>query len=107
MNNDNLMIQARHYKMLAEEEFGIQNIPFYFMVFSTTNAIDCKVFEVDCPPESLDLHKRNSEGAKRILDDLLVKGFNALPNMKNCLKCPLSDNCDDYTNIPKITQIEC
>ena len=107
MNNDNLMIQARHYKMLAEEEFGIENIPFYFMVFSTTNAIDCKVFEVDCPPESLDLHKRNSEGAKRILDDLLVKGFNALPNMKNCLKCPLSDKCDDYTNIPQITQIEC
>ena len=32
--NDNLLIQARHYKMLAFEEWGIEDIPFYFFVFS-------------------------------------------------------------------------
>ena len=107
MNNDNLMIQARHYKMLAYEEWGIENIPFYFMVFSTTNAVDCKVFEVDCPTESLDMHQRNSEGAKRILDKLLIDGFESIPSVKECAKCPLKDTCKDFTNVPPIVKIEC
>ena len=28
-----LLIQAVHYKMLAKYEWGIEDIPFYFMVF--------------------------------------------------------------------------
>ena len=106
-SNDNLMIQARHYKMLAKEEWGIENIPFYFFVFSTTNSVDCKVFEVECHSESLEMHKRNSEGAKKILDNLLEVGFKAIPSVKACLECPLKDSCDSYTNVPPIVQIEC
>ena len=41
-----LTIQAVQYKLLAREEWGIPNIPFYFFVFSTTDEDAIKIFKV-------------------------------------------------------------
>lgn len=105
--NDNLLIQARHYKMLAEEEWGIVDIPFYFFVFSTTNSIDFKVIEVIGDELSLDMHRRNSEGAKEIFDKLVSNGFKAYPSLKACSTCPLAENCESFAKVPEILTIQC
>ena len=104
--NDNLMIQAKHYKMLALEEFDIYNIPFFFFVFSTTNPTDCKVFEIDCSHEALEEHKNNSEGAIEMLNKTLEKGFKSIPNYKECNKCPIKDTCNDFIDVPIIQSIQ-
>lgn len=104
--NDNLMIQAKHYKMLALEEFDIYNIPFFFFVFSTTNPTDCKVFEIDCSHEALEEHKNNSEGAIEMLNKTLEKGFKSIPNYKECNKCPIKDTCNDFIGVPIIQSIQ-
>ena len=104
--NDNLMIQAKHYKMLALEEWDIFNIPFYFFVFSTTNSTDCKVFKIDCSYETLEQHKINSLGAIEMLEKTLEVGFKSYPNYKECSKCPIKDTCEDFTEIPIIKSIE-
>lgn len=105
--NENLMIQAKHYKMLAELEWGIKNIPFYFFVFSNTNSIDHKVFQVSCSDESLEQHKRNCEGAELMLDSFIENGFIAIPEYSECIKCPIKDNCNSFTNVTQIIEIEC
>jgi hypothetical protein len=104
--NDNLMIQAKHYKMLALEEFDIYNIPFYFFVFSTTNSTDCKVFQVDCSHETLEAHKYNSEGAIEMLNKTLEQGFKSYPNHKECSKCPIKETCNDFIDVPIIKSIK-
>lgn len=105
-NNEKLMIQAKHYKMLALEEFGIYNIPFYFIVFSNTNAIDCKIFEVDCSEETLHQHEINSYGAKDLLEETLANGgFKTKPSYKECLNCPLKKDCKDFTSVPLLHKI--
>ena len=104
--NENLMIQAKHYKMLALEEWDIYNIPFYFFVFSTTNAIDCKVFEVECSDQSLIDHENNSKGAIEMLDKFLEEGFKAYPKYNKCIECPLAESCEDFIDVPQIKSIE-
>ena len=103
--NDNLMIQAKHYKMLALEEWDIYNIPFYFFVFSTTNTTDCKVFKIDCSDETLEQHRINSLGAIDMLERTLEEGFKSIPNLKDCKACPLAESCDDFIDVPKIQEI--
>lgn len=107
-SNDNLLIQARHYKMLAEHEWGIFDVPFYFFVFSTNNAEDYKIIKVTTTRENQDMHERNVEGAISILDKLLENGFKAIPNYKECEKCPLNNNgCNYFVSVPTILEIEC
>jgi hypothetical protein len=103
--NENLLIQAKHYKMLAQEEWGIENIPFYYLVFSTVNSVDCKVYSVDCSYETLSYHRLNANGAIEMLDQYLKDGFSTLPDYKSCMECPLKENCKDFTDTPVIKTI--
>lgn len=102
---DKLMIQAVHYKMLAEEEWGIFNIPFYFMVFSNSNEVEHKIFQVECDEESIYQHRQNVAFAKGYLDKLLVQGFEPRPSLMKCNKCALSDTCEHSTKVPLIQTV--
>jgi len=102
---DTLLIQAVHYKLLAYDEWGVWNMPFYFMVFSNTNPTDYKVFEVICDDDTLEKHKLNIKGAKKYLFSELENGFKPLPNYKQCMDCPLAEQCEYYTDVPMITKV--
>ena len=55
---DGLMIQAIHYKLLAKYEWGIEDIPFYFIIFSSKNDWEYKIFKVK------NMEDKRSKGAR-------------------------------------------
>lgn len=104
--NEKLLVQAKHYKVMAEDMWGIENVPFYFFVFSNTNAIDHKVFLINCSPDTLEIHRENVQGAKKLLEKYLEEGFKTIPNYKECADCPLKESCQDFTDVPKIYEVQ-
>tara|TARA_R100001440_G_scaffold48206_1_gene68072 strand:+ start:348 stop:1157 length:810 start_codon:yes stop_codon:yes gene_type:complete len=97
---DELLIQAVHYKMLYEEEFGEENVPFYFFVFSSQNDWEVKLYEIEVGEDTLHTHKMNLESAVSYFESENKKGWKAYPNYQKCLKCFLNDQCEDSLNVP-------
>lgn len=95
-----LLLQSIHYKMLAKYEWGIEDIPFYFFVFSTKNENECKVYKIDVAESTRHQHLRNLNNTKIYLDEQLKKGFKAKPDFIRCGNCGLSETCLSKTNIP-------
>lgn len=102
---DNLLLQAIHYKMLAKYEWGIDDIPFYFMIFSTKNDWEYKVFKVNVDVSTYQLHYSNLISIKEYLDNQIKIGFKAKPSLARCYNCPLGITCSHHTDIPKIQEV--
>ena len=102
---DNLLVQAIHYKILAKYEWGIDDIPFYFMVFSTKNDWEYKVFKINVDESTYQQHYANLVNAKKYLDDQLRIGFKAKPSLERCHSCPLNKSCLQSADIPNIQEV--
>ena len=102
---DKLHIQAVHYKMLAMKEWGINDVPFYFFVFSNRNEIDCLIYEVQVDEDAFFRHEENMINGLKFFNKELINGFKNYPSIKKCNNCPLKANCKDFTEIPKIEKI--
>jgi CRISPR/Cas system-associated exonuclease Cas4 (RecB family) len=102
---DELMFKAIHYKLLAKYEWGIDDIPFYFMVFSSKNDWEYKIFKVKVDESTLEYHYNNLAKIKEFLDDAMANGWNAHPNYVLCRECPLSNTCKHFTDIPKVQEV--
>jgi hypothetical protein len=100
-----LLIQAIHYKMLAKYEWGIEDIPFYFFVFSTKNEWEYKMFKVNVDADTMQQHYFNLKNIKIFLDETLKSGFVAHPKYNVCRTCPLSMTCKSSVDIPEIQQV--
>ncbi len=98
---DELLIQAVHYKMLYEEEFGEENVPFYFFVFSTQNDWEVKIYEIEVADDTLHTHKMNLENAVAYFESENKKGWTAYPTYEKCLKCALKSECKESLEVPK------
>jgi CRISPR/Cas system-associated exonuclease Cas4 (RecB family) len=102
---DELLIQAIHYKMLANYEWGIEDIPFYFMVFSTKNDWEYKVFRVNVDEATYKQHYNNLINIKSYLDQQLKIGFKPKPSLSKCNSCSLNLTCLHSADIPKIQDV--
>jgi hypothetical protein len=102
---ESLMIQAIHYKMLAKYEWGIEDIPFYFFVFSTKNDWEYKLFKVNVDESTMTQHLYNLKSIKTYLDSILVNGFKAKPTFELCKGCAISITCSSYMAFPSIQEI--
>jgi|TARA_R110001599_G_scaffold171331_5_gene361990 hypothetical protein len=100
-----LLIQAVHYKMLAKYEWGIEDIPFYFMVFSNKNEVECKIFEINIDEATKFQHYQNLENIKKYLDQIMKTGWEAKPELMRCSKCPMNDTCLYQLEVPKIQKV--
>jgi hypothetical protein len=100
-----LMIEAVHYKQLAKYEWGIDDIPFYFMVFSNKNDWEYKVFEVNVTEHTRSQHYNNLGNIKTYLDSCIEEGWKPKPNYKLCRECPLEITCKHSTDIPHVNKI--
>ena len=101
-----LLLEAFHLKLLAKHEWGIEDIPFYFMVFSTKNYWEHKIFKVEIGEELLEEHFKNLTNALNFLSKRMTKGWEAYPNYSVCRDCPLSvSNCSHATDIPLVRVI--
>jgi len=104
----NLTIQAVHYKVLARYEWGIANMPFYFLVFSQSDEISCKIYRVNVDDERLDKHDQQITAAYQYVNKI----FNnpkmeklAMPEYKRCYECSLKANCQHKIDVPLIKDI--
>lgn len=90
-----LTLQVVFYKYLAWNVLGIKDIPFYFLIHSSTNDIDYEFWEV----KLYDFDYAMEETEKLIETVLLSisadmdKGFEPKPSMKRCKKCDLLKDC--------------
>jgi len=100
-----ILIQAVHYKMLAKYEWGIEDIPFYFMVFSNKNEVECKIFEINVDEDTKATHYANLISVKKFLDQCIRVGWVANPELMRCSKCPLKHTCLHQLEVPTIKQV--
>lgn len=100
-----LNIQAIHYKMLAKYEWGIEDIPFYFMIFSTKNDIECKIFEIIVDESTRFQHYQNLEKVKHFLDESIKNGWEAKPELMRCSRCELTESCLYGAVVPDVQKV--
>lgn len=104
-----LTIQAVQYKVLAKEEWGEDNIDFYFFVFSTTDENAMKIFKVDVDIDRLSKHKEQLDYAFHFVNEKFVQKSQeelALPNLKRCQECLLNKNCKHQIDVPLVKTIQ-
>jgi hypothetical protein len=104
-----LTIQAVQYKLVAREEWGVPNIPFYFFVFSTTDENAVKIYKVEVDEDRLDKHQEQLDVAYHYFNNVFVhktKEELAFPNLKRCNECPLNQNCNQKIDVPLVKTIQ-
>jgi hypothetical protein len=100
-----LLFQAIHYKMLAKYEWGIEDIPFYFFVFSTKNEWEYKMFKINVDANTMQEQYLNLKNTKVYLDETLKTGFVAHPKFSVCRTCPLSITCNSALDMPQVQEV--
>lgn len=102
---EKLMVQALHYSWLGRKKYGI-DYHFIFNVYSNTNSKDCKLIYVQIDPDRFEQHERTLEVAYNMILAEREKGFEAVPSMKECSKCPLNETCDFAIDVPLLDVIQ-
>jgi hypothetical protein len=104
-DKDELLFEAIHYKLLARYEWGIDDIPFYFMVFSKKNEWEYKIFKVNVDEETIQQHYSNLLNIKKFLDNTMSNGWIPYPKFSVCRECLLADTCKHFTDVPKVQEL--
>jgi hypothetical protein len=104
-DKEEILIEAIHLKLLAKYEWGIEDIPFYFMVFSKKNDWEYKLFKVSVRQEKLDEHYNNLLTIQKYLDQTMISGWNAYPKYNECRGCALATNCKHFADIPSVFEV--
>jgi hypothetical protein len=104
-DKDEILIEAIHLKLLAKYEWGIEDIPFYFMVFSKKNDWEYKLFKVSVSQERLQEHYTNLLTIQKFLDQTMISGWNPYPKYNECRDCVLSTNCKHFVDVPSVFEV--
>lgn len=103
---DKLMLQGVHYKILAKESEGIEDIPFYYFIFSPADSKYAKIILQEVDEERKNLHyavvSKVRDEFKRELES---GGFKAYPSLKRCSGCYLFNTCQHRTEVPLIETV--
>ena len=102
---DSLMVQGVHYKLLAKEVMGIEDIPFYYWVFDSSNPANMKIILQNVDESRISQHLLSIENIKRKLQSNLEKGFSLYPSLKNCTNCPLKPHCGAAAEVANIDEV--
>ena len=103
-----LLLQPIHYKYLARQIMGVENMPFYFFIFSAKDPEKAKIIQVNIQEEHVNLHGTVTVPKMLKYVDYHYKHPEALearPSYLKCKECPFIDNCDKKTTIPLIEEI--
>ena len=103
----NLMLQPVQYKILMSLELGIpvEDIDFYFFVFSSTNSNDAKIIKVVNDETTIEQHHLAIKFVKRELAKPIDIIFKAKPELLRCLDCALNKECAFRIEVPPIQEI--
>lgn len=96
-----IMIQAVHYTILAEEEFG-EPIDFYFAVFSTTNDTDFILVKVIIEEDTIAQHIKDIDTTIDFLETADKTGYRPSSSYRECSKCFLNESCPEALKTAEI-----
>ena len=103
-----LLLQPIHYKYLIKKIHGIENIPFYFFIFSSKDSEKVKIIKTTIQEEHVNLHEEITvEKMKRYINYHYnnPESLEARPNYIRCKDCPFHDGCDKRADVPLIEEI--
>lgn len=100
-----LTIQPIHYKYAAIETLHVENIPFYWWIYSTTGSGDALFIEAVVSQELLAGHINVMDEIYSEITDELSIGLKPYPSVKMCRDCPLFDSCKSKTTVPEIEKV--
>lgn len=103
-----LLLQPIHYKYLIKKIHGIENIPFYFFIFSSKDAEKVKIIKTNIQEEHINLHEKIT--VKKMKKYITYhynnpEALEARPNYLRCKDCAYHDDCDKRTDIPLVEDI--
>ena len=103
----NLMLQPVQYKILMSLELGIpvEDIDFYFFVFSSTNANDAKIIKVVNDETTIEQHRLAISYVKKELAKPIENVLKAKPELLRCFDCGIKDNCSFRLEVPPIQEV--
>lgn len=102
------LLQPIHYKYLARKIKNIENIPFYFFIFSSKDPEKVKIIRVNIQEEHINLHEEITiEKMKRYIDYHYnnPKSLEARPTYLRCKECAYAEGCEYKTSVPLIEDI--
>ena len=106
-NKRGLMVQGVHYKELARRILGIEDIPFYYFVFSNKNPIDVKIIHQEVSEMKREEHQETIKYVAKLWKKLVeTDSFEAKPNFKKCADCYLRTNCTKFAKTPEIVNVQ-
>jgi hypothetical protein len=104
---DKLTIQVVAYKWLAWKVKEIIDIPFYFVIHSTSNDVDSLFWRVD-----IDNYEYAMAEFELLCHDIYEKinecleyGFDAYPTVKRCEGCELKSKCSFAIDTPPLETV--
>ena len=104
-----LLLQPIHYKYLVKKIEGVEDMPFYFFVFSSKDPEKVKIIKTNIQEEHINLHESITiEKMKKYIDfhyNNLDK-LEARPTYLRCKECAYFDICEDKTETPLIETID-
>jgi hypothetical protein len=103
-----LLLQPIHYKFLMSQLSGVENMPFYFFIFSAKDPEKAKIIKVNIQEEHINLHGSITIPKMLKYVDYHFKNPEALeprPSFLRCKECAFNDNCDKKTTVPLIEEI--
>jgi hypothetical protein len=100
-----LTIQAKLTKLACQDAMKIENIPFYWFVFSNTgdgDALFCEaIIDKNQVAKTVDL----LEETVSLIEIEKELGFTFHPEYKRCKDCPLNNSCTQKNEVPLIERI--
>jgi len=102
---DSLMIQGVHYKILAKDILGIEDIPFYYFIFNSKDPSDMKIIRQNVDGDKFFFHRTAIDKVKEQIEKELFTGFKPLPDYRRCKDCPLFEKCEVKAEFPLITEV--
>ena len=103
---DSLMIQGVHYKLLSKKAFDIDDIPFYYFVFSSQDPNNIKIVKQEVDESKMQSHIVAIDNIKqRLSQNIASSNFEAHPSMQKCANCPISHKCSMKAEVPLIQEV--
>ena len=103
-----LLLQPIHYKYLARKMFGVDNMPFYFFIFSSKDPEKAKIIKTNIQDEHVDLHGSITIPKMKKYVEHHAKNPGALdarPNYLRCKECPFAEECEHKTTVPLVEEV--
>ena len=103
------LLQPIHYKYLIKKTMGIEDIPFYYFIFSSKDPKKAKIIKTNIQPEHIQLHEDVFVPKMKSYIDFHYNNpekLEARPNYIRCLECPFYDTCDKKADVPLVEQID-